>query len=305
MSALDIHVEDYLGLRRSLGFKLKREGQLLPQLAAYLDAAGASTVTSDLAIAWARLPTDVQPLQWAHRLGAARAFAAYLKTIDPGTELPPRDVFGARQQRPAPYLWSSTEIGQLLDATRALSPPLRAASHEALFGLLACSGMRVGEAIGLGQGDVDLATGVLMIRDGKFGRSRLVPLHPTSTEALRCYAAQRDRLCPRPRSNAFLFSSIGTALSYSQVHKTFSQLTTAIGLRHGGRPRIHDLRHSFAVSTLIGWQQSGADVGARMTVLSNYLGHVNPAGTYWYLSAAPELMGLAADRLDERYGARR
>ncbi len=243
MSALDTHVDDYLRLRRSLGFKLKREGQLLPQLVAYLEAAGASTVTSELAIAWARLPTDVQPLQWAHRLGSARAFAAYLKTIDPVTEVPPHDVFGARQQRPAPYLWSSTEIGRLLDATRTLSPPLRAASHEALFGLLAVSGMRVGEAIGLGQGDVDLAAGVLTIPDGKFGRSRLVPLHPTSTEALRCYAARRDRLCPRPRSSAFLFSSLGTPLSYSQVHKTFSQLTTAIGLRNGGRPRIHDLRH--------------------------------------------------------------
>ncbi len=272
---------------------------------AYLEAAGASTVTSELAIAWARLPPGVQPLRWAHRLGSARGFAAYLKTIDPATEVPPRDVFGARQQRPAPYLCSSAEICRLLEATRALRPRLRAASHETLFGLLAVSGIRVGEAIGLRQGDVDLAAGVLTIRDGKFGRARLVPLHPTSTEALRRYAGQRDRLCPRPRSNAFLFSSIGTALSYSQVHKTFTELTTAIGLRDGGRPRIHDLRHSFAVSTLIGWQQSGADVGARMTVLSNYLGHVNPAGTFWYLSAAPELMSLAADRLDERYGARR
>jgi integrase/recombinase XerD len=305
MSALDAHVHDYLRLRRGLGFKLKPEGRLLPQLVAYLDAAGASTVTSELAIAWARLPVGVQPIQWAHRLSAARAFAAYLKTIDSATEVPPPDVFGARQRRRAPYLWSPDDVCRLLEATRALRPPLRAATHEALFGLLAVSGMRVGETISLDRDDVDLNDGVLTIREAKLGRVRLVPLHSTSSEALRRYAVDRDRLCPRLRSTTFFLSSVGTTLDYSCVWRTFAQLTTTIGVRSAStQPRIHDLRHSFAVNALIGWQRAGVDVGEHIAVLSNYLGHVGPAGSYWYLSAAPELMGLAADRLDERYGAR-
>jgi len=305
MSELALHLADYLALRRALGFKLEREGTELPQLVAYLEVAGAATLTADLAIAWARLPQHVQPIRWAHRLGSARGFARYLATIDPTTEVPPRDVFGAREQRPAPYLWSEAEVCRLLEAARAIRPPLRAATHAAFFGLLAVSGMRLGEAIRLGRGDVDLSAGVLTIREAKFGRSRLVPLHPSATAALRAYAAIRDRLCPHPRSGTFFLSSVGTALLAGGVQHTFNQITTALGLRSATvRPRLHDLRHSWAVHTLIGWQRSGADVGAQMAALSTYLGHVNPAGTYWYLSAAPELMALAAARLDGRFGGR-
>lgn len=307
VSNLACHVDDYLRLRRALGFKLEWPGQLLPQLLAYHDAAGASTLTADLTIAWAQLPVGVQPLHWAHRLGAARGFAMYLKTIDPATEVPPppRDVFGAHQRRPTPYLWSDTDVCRLMEASRGLQPPLRAATHEALFGLLAVSGMRRGEAIDLGRDDVDLADGVLTIREAKFGRSRMVPLHPSAVEALRSYAALRDHLCPTPRSTTFFVSSIGTALHRDGVHKTFVELTTAIALRtQASRPRIHDLRHSFAVHTLIEWQRSGADCESQMASLSTYLGHVNPVGTYWYLSAAPELMELAATRLDGRFGGR-
>lgn len=306
MSSLQEHVDDYLRLRRALGFKLTREGQVLPQLVAYVEAADAATLTSELAIAWARLPTGVQPIKWAQRLSAARAFAAYMKTIDPATDVPPRDVFGARQRRPTPYLWSHEDICRLLEAARWLLPPLRAATHETLFGLLAVSGMRVGEAIALARDDVDLAAGVITIQDAKFGRSRLVPLHTTATEQLRCYAALRDRLCPGARSKTFFVSSVGTALGDHGVRKAFVQITTAIGLRTATvRPRMHDLRHSFAVDTLIRWQRSGVEVGERMPALSNYLGHVNPAETHWYLSASPELMQLAAERLDERFGGRR
>jgi integrase len=306
MNGLHEHVDDYLRLRRALGFKLEHDGQVLPQLAAYLEAAGATTVTSDLAICWARLPIGVQPIQWAHRLTAARGFAAYMKTIDPTTEVPPRDVFGARQRRPTPYLWSHDEIGRLLHAARELHPPLRAAGYEALFGLLAVSGMRVGEALALARDDVDLTAGLITISEGKFGRSRLVPLHQSATNHLRNYAARRDQLCPKPRSRAFFLSSIGTALGYSNVRDTFVKLTTAIGLRTATvRPRIHDLRHGFAVETLLRWQRSGIEVAERMPTLSDYLGHVNPAGTFWYLSATPELMQLAADRLDGRFGGSR
>ena len=293
-------------MRRALGFTLKREGQVLPQLVAYLDAAGAVTLTVELAIAWARLPQDVAPINWAHRLGAARGFATYLKTIDPATEVPARGVLPSIAARRIPHLWSPTEVSALLEATRQLRPPLRAATHKALFGLIAVSGIRIGEAIGLTRDDVDLAGGVLTIREAKFGYSRLVPLHPSATEALRSYAVRRDRLCPEPGSRTFFLSGVGTALLAGGVHRTFNQLTTAIGMRTAtARPRVHDLRHTFAVATLIDWHRSGVDLAGRMAVLSGYLGHINPAGTYWYLSASPELMALAAARLDDRYGAPR
>jgi integrase/recombinase XerD len=306
MSGLHGHVEEYLRLRRALGFKLKREGQMLPQFADYLDAAGARTVTSELAISWAQLPTGVQPITWAHRLSAARAFARFMKTIEPATEVPPRDVFGARQRRPTPYLWSQEEIVRLLTATRTLRPSIRAATHEALFGLLAVSGMRISEAIALERDDVELTDGIITIRESKLGRSRLVPLHPTANEALRSYAAKRDHLYPRPSAATFFLSSVGTALDDHGVREVFVKLTTAIGVRTPTtRPRMHDLRHSLAVETLISWQRSDVNVAQRMPALSNYLGHVSPTGTWWYLSAAPELMDLAAGRLEARFGGRR
>jgi integrase len=293
-------------MRRALGFKLRREGQLLLQLAAYLEQAGAQHLTTELALRWAQLPQNVAPINWAQRLGAARGFATYLKTIDPATEIPARGLLPASAPRPTPYLWSATDVARLLQATRELQPPLRAATHETLFGLIASSGLRLGEALGLSRDGADLGEGVLTIREAKFGHTRLVPLHQTVTDALARYAQCRDRLCPQPRSTTFFVSSVGTALRDHAVHRTFNQLTTALGLRTATtRPRIHDLRHSFAVRTLINWHRAEVDIESRMSVLSTYLGHINPAGTYWYLSASPELMGLAAARLDDRYGARR
>jgi integrase len=304
MSALDVYVEDYLRLRRALGYKMERHGLLLPQLVGYLEAAGATTVTSDLAIAWARLPMRARPNHWAARLAVARGFARYLTTIDPMTEVPPPGVFPARRHRPAPYLWSPEEICRLLEEARALPSPLRAATYEALFGLLATTGMRVGEAVGLERDDVDLRAGVVTIREAKFDRSRLVPLHPSTTEALSDYAAKRDRLCPRPRSTAFFLSAVGTRLERSAVDKTLRKITTSMGIRTTSvRPRAHDLRHSLAVGTLTGWLRAGVNVDEHMADLTTYLGHVSPADTYWYLSASPELMALAAERLDTRYGA--
>jgi len=300
------HVDDYLRTRRALGFKLAFPGHVLPRFAAYLDAAGASTITVGLAIDWAGLPEGVQTIMLAHRLGAVREFAKYLQTIDPATEVPPCGIWPASAPRPTPYLWSDSDIRALLDATRQLRPPLRAVTHETLFGLLVASGMRVGEALRLDRDDVDFHRGVVTIAEAKFGRSRLVPLHPSTTDAVGAYAARRDQLCPTATATTFFVTSVGSALHYSAVSATFNRLTTIIGVRTANvRPRIHDLRHSFAVRTLIGWHRCGIDVEARMPVLSNYLGHVDPAGTYWYLSAAPELMELAAARLEARYGTRR
>jgi len=306
MNALARHVEDYLRLRRALGFKLEREERLLAQLVAYLRTAGAATLTSELAVAWARQPASARPSHWAKRLGIARRFAIYLQTIDPATDVPPPGVFPARRHRPAPYLWSHRDIRKLLAGARSLRSPLRAATHEALFGLLATSGMRIGEVVAVGRDDLDLDVGVINVREAKFDRSRLVPLHPTTTEALRHYATERDRLCPRPRSSTFFLSSTGTALNRSGVGKTFRKITTEIGVRTATiHPRIHDLRHSFAVHTLIEWHRSNVDIDEHVGTLSTYLGHVSPADTYWYLSASPELMELAAERLHTRFGAAR
>ena len=202
MTDLAGHVQDYLRLRRALGFKLAFEGHVLPQLVAYLTDAGASTVTADLAIAWAGLPQGAKPISLAHRLGAARGFAKYLQTIDPTTQVPPSGIWPTSSPRPAPYLWSQTDILRLLRAAHRLSPPLRAASLETLLGLLAVSGMRVGEALHLTREDVDLRSGVLLIRDAKFDRERLVPLHPSTTDRLRTYAQSRDRWTSPARSRA-------------------------------------------------------------------------------------------------------
>ena len=307
MSALRGHVDDYLRVRRSLGFKLQRHGRLLPQLVAYLQAAGERTVTSELAIAWARLPVDAHPAHWAARLAVARGFAAYLQTIDPATEVPPAGVFAVRSQRAIPYLWSQPDICRLLAAARMLRPPLRAASYQALFGLLAVTGMRVGEAVALDRDDIGLAAGVITIRArvAKLERARLVPLHASTVDALDRYASTRARLCPRPASTAFFLCGAGTRIDRSDVSKTLRKITITLGLRtETTRPRTHDLRHSFAVSTLIDWQRSGVQVDARIAALSTYLGHVGPAETYWYLTATPELMALAAQRLDLRFGGR-
>lgn len=305
MSALSEHVEEYLRARRALGVKLERHGRLLPELADYLQAAGASTVTRELAISWAKLPAGAHPRHWAARLSIARGFAAYLQTIDPSTEIPPTGVFAVRYQRPTPYLWSQQDIRRLLDAASKLCPPLKAASYEALFGLLAVTGMRLGEAIALQPGDIDLDDGVLTLRASatKLERARIVPLHPTTVLALERFTNARARLCPRPRSNTFFISSVGTSLDRSAVAKTLRTLTTALGLRTDTvHPTAHQLRHSFAISTLIDWQRSGVKVDEQIAVLSTYLGHISPAETYWYLTATPELMASTAQRLERHLG---
>jgi integrase/recombinase XerD len=307
MSGLAEHATQYLRARRALGVKLERHGRLLPQLVGYLEAAGASTVTRELAISWARMPAGAHPQYWAARLSIARGFAAYLKTIDPTTEVPPAGVFAVRYQRPAPYLWSREDVNRLLDAARQLRPPLKAASYEALFGLLAVTGMRLGEALALEPDDVDLEGGVITIRaqNAKLERARIVPLHPTTVQALELYANTRARLCPRPRASAFFLSSTGASLNRSAVAKTLRELTTTVGLRTDSvRPTAHHLRHSFAVSTLFEWQRSGVQIDEQIAVLSTFLGHVSPAETYWYLTATPELMDSASQRLHRHLGGR-
>jgi integrase len=306
MSALREHLEDYLALRRSLGYKLARPGQMLPGFVSYLEAAGAVTVTTGHALAWATAPGGADPTWWRKRLAAVRGFARYLAPLVPGTDVPPRGLLpGPLSRRAVPYLYSGAEITALMTAAADIRPPLRAATYQTLIGLLAATGMRVGEAIGLDRGDLDAGQGLLTIRGGKFGRSRQLPLHASVLQALAGYAQLRDRRSPRPASPAFFISLAGTRLIYNNVHFTFRQLTTAASLRPRSaacRPRIHDLRHTFAVTALTRWYADGGDVAARLPLLSTWLGHADPAGTYWYLTGTPELLALAATRLDPHQG---
>jgi len=292
-------IADYLQVRRSLGYKLARPEKLLPQFAGYLEQAGAVTVTAEHALAWAVLPGG-SPDWHAYRLAVVRGFAAWLRTVDPAAEIPPAGLILSRKRRATPYLYSAAEITALMTAAQALRFPLRTATYQALTGLLAVTGMRVGEAISLDRGDADLDGGVLTVRNGKHGKSRLVPVHGTTAGALRDYLRLRDRLCPDPRTPAVFISPAGTRLLYCNVHATWKKLAASAGLapRSGScRPRIHDLRHSFAVRTMLDAYESGLDGQAVLAVLSTYLGHADPKATYWYLSASPELMAAAGQRL--------
>ena len=305
MSTLATALAEYLTMRRKLGFKLGREGQLLGDFVAYLDEQRATTVTTELAMAWAQRPKGAHRSWWGARLSAVRVFAKYLQTIDPATEVPPADILPARSQRATPYLYSSSDIDALMVAARGLTSEHRAVTYAMLIGLLAVTGMRVGEAIRLDLDDIDWSEGSLTIRQSKFGKSREVVLHPTTVEALRAYVRHRQQLRPRPRTPGFFVSMAGTRLIYNNVHFTFHELVgqAGIGPRSSRcRPRPHDLRHTFAVNTLLTWYRDGLDVPGRMHLLSTYLGHLDPSETYWYLSASPELLGLAGQRLERTLG---
>lgn len=307
MSDLRRDLDDYLAIRRALGFKLDRAGRLLADFVHHMEASGNETITIDAAVAFATLPPNGAPEWWGHRLSVVRTFARHLHAIDAAHQVPPPDVLPGRSHRATPYLYSDVDIAALMTAARGLRSPLRAATFETLVGLLAVSGLRIGEALRLDRDDVDLDEGVLMVRNSKFGKSREVPVHPTTVEALAAFARQRDRLCPRPAAPAFFLSLAGTRLLYCNAHLAWLDLVRRAGLQPRSatcRPRPHDLRHSFAVTTLLGWYRDGADVAARMPMLSTYLGHVHPANTYWYLSAAPELLAIVVGRLESTFGER-
>ena len=302
MNRLHERVEQYLAIRRSLGFKLEDHGRLLPQFVTYLDQRGAGTLTVEAALAWAIQPQQVDRFRWRQRLSVVRGFARWLQPLDPATQVPPADLLAYRRTRPIPYLFTEADIDALLAAIMTvLRHPLRVATHRTLFGLLAVTGIREGEAIGLDRDDVDLSAGLLTIRDSKFGKSRQLPLHPSTVAVLRDYAAQRDRLCLRPATSSFFISVQGRRLTGRRVRAVFTRLVDRAGLapRNGSRPpRVHDLRNGFAVHTLLDWYRDGGDVQARLPLLSAYLGHARPSSTYWYLQAVPELLTLAAQLLE-------
>jgi integrase/recombinase XerD len=291
-------VSDYVTLRRAMGYQLRGYERYLGDLVADVEHGAAETLTIEAAVAWATKPADVLPIQWKTRLGIARGFARYVQTLDAATEVPPSNLLAFRRSRPAPYLYSPDEIRALLDATDGLTP-LRAATSRAMLGLLAVTGMRVGEAIALDRCDVELRERCLVIRDGKGGGRRL-PLHSSTAEALEGYTRIRDRLCPSATAPSFFVSTVGTRVIYECFRRTFAKLRSTAGL-DGRRPlpRAHDLRHGFAVQTLLDWHRADVDVAARLPLLGAWMGHRRPASTYYYLQAAPELLALAAQRLPD------
>lgn len=305
MSDLRSALHDYLKLRRQLGFELKTQGRLLEGYVRFMERSGAQHITTELSLAWAKLPVHARPHTWRQRLGTVRGFARYMATIDPLSEVPSKDLLPACGARVAPYLYSPAEIAALMDEARMLTPPLRAATYETLIGLMATTGLRLGEAVGLDRADVDLEDGALHVRRAKQNKHREVPLHPSTTAALREYSRLRDRRWPKLETAAFFVSRLGVRLTTSAVNYTFPKLIRQVGLEGRGerlRPRPHDLRHTFAVRTLLEWHRAGAEVERQLPRLATYLGHVDPSSSYWYLQASPELLALVGQRLDGLFG---
>lgn len=300
MSVLGEHLDRYLTIRRALGFKLVDARRLLNDFVTFADAAGQSTITIQIALSWANLPPATSHAYRSQRMRAVRGFARYLHGLDPSVEVPPLDLLPARKHRPTPYIYTDRDVAAVMGAACRLRPPLLAATTQTVIGLLACTGIRIGEALRLDREDIDSAHQLLLIRDSKFGKSREVLIHPGTIRALAGYAKTRERLRPDGDPRSVFISTRGTRLGRKTFTPTFHTVLRHAGLVTSGSrpPTAHDLRHTFAVNTLLRWYRHGDDVAARMPLLSTYLGHVDPAATYWYLSAAPELLGLAARRLE-------
>jgi len=310
MSQLRTAAEDYLAMRRALGFKLGMQGRLLMQFVDHLERCGLETVTTEAAIAWATAPTGASAVWHGMRFGVARRFAAHLQLLDPRCEVPPPDVLPERHRRLPPHIYSTEQIAALMRQARRLRPALRAATAETVVGLLAATGMRSGEIMRLNHSDVDLPARTVHVVATKRNTSRNLIVHDSTAAALAAYARLRDDTVTAASSPSFFVSTTGHRLSQSTLNSTFSFLVRAAGLEpppgsRARRPRPHDARHSFAVTTLLAWYRAGEDVQARLPALSAYLGHVEPKDTYWYLSAVPELLALAGDRAEGRRERRR
>jgi len=302
MTPFTEHVEDYVRLRRSLGFKLEEHARQLRKFAVHLDGLNADCVTVDLAVAWAVEPkTPAGSVVPAMRLLVVRGFARYMAGIDPRTEVPPTGLIRLRRHRRPPFIYTDEQVLALMEQARtAIRQTLVAETYETLIGLLAATGMRISEAIKLDDADIDWPEAVLLVRESKFNKSRYLPVHHTTLAVLERYAADRDRLCRNRRDPSFLVSLRRRRLDACAAQVTFRRLCdgTGVGADAPFPPRLHDLRHTKAVKTLLGWYREGVDVHASLPSLSTYLGHLNPSYTYYYLSAAPELLAHAAGMLD-------
>lgn len=304
MSELRKALCSYLSTRRALGFDLRTPASYLRAFVTFLEEQGTPCVTTELALRWASAP-DGSPANCARRLGIVRQFATWLRTVDARTEVPPHGLMPHRYRRKSPYIYTDQEVSKLMRAARDLDSAkgLRGHTHCTIIGLLAVTGMRVSEAIALDRQDVDLDDGVLNIRRTKFGKSRLVPVHASTCDALRGYATARDHVVPTTATPGFFVGERGCRITGCAVRYNFAQVSRSVGLRprdgrrHGHGPRLHDLRHRFAAQTLVEWYRAGLDVEREMPKLSTYLGHVHINDTYWYIEAVPELLRLATERV--------
>lgn len=310
-TSLSSHVEKYLAERRRLGFSDRNDGYSLRSFARHVRAVGhRGPLTTEVMADWARHDSHASsdPHTWARRLKKLRTFTRWLQQFEPRTEVPNDAIFGSLPERQAPHIYSEQEIVDLLAAARRLGPApgLRGTVFETLFGLIASTGLRIGEALSLRNLDVDLNAGMLRIHQTKFGKSRQVPMHPSTVDALRRYRRKRDLAGePAAEDGAFFIGTRGRQrglpLGDRQVHRVFEKLRQQLGWRNRGThhaPRIHDLRHTFVVDRILQWQATGVDIDQAMLSLSTYVGHAMVTNTYWYLSAVPELMARAAGRFE-------
>lgn len=307
MTGLAAHLDDYLALRRSLGYQLAGVDGLLGDFVSYLEANGEGHVRAEAALAWASGRTGASAAVVADRLSVVRRFARYLRSFDERTEVPPKHLVAAPYPRRVPYLYSNAEVRALMRAALGLEPAHFAASVETLIGLMAATGLRPGEGRTLQLADLDLDVGELLVRDTKFAKSRVLPLGESTVAALAGFVDRRMAWCPETTTSLFV-SARKERLGASVLSAAFTRLRRVAGIDAGpGRrpPRLYDLRHAFAVATLLDWHAAGEDVEARLPVLSAYLGHANPSSTYWYLEASPELLAVVARRLEAHLGSPR
>lgn len=292
----------YLAERRCLGFDLKISGHVLMNFARFADAMEhRGSITEDLALAWAHSTPSQRPITWARRIEVIRPFAKHLKQLYPDTVVPRCDLCGRAHRRLTPHIYTKQELNELLAASAAMLPAgsIRPLTYEALFGLIAATGLRISEAINLSRDDVNLVAGTLTVRETKFHKSRLIPLHPTVTRAMKRYAARRTLVVATEPCNSFFVNLDGRKLHPRTVHWAFGRLREQLGwIARGDHalPRIHDLRHTFVCWRILKWYQDGENVDNRMIALSTYLGHVKPSDTYWYLTAVPDLMEIVSQK---------
>jgi integrase/recombinase XerD len=311
MTDWNAHWQDYVALRRQLGFKFYGESSLLRGFVGFVQKRRAPYLTTQLVLQWVLLPANITQGQRALRLGVVRGFAKYLKAREPRTEVPAQKLIPARRHRPEPYLYTDRQVLDLIRVAGQIDPqcPIKKLTLSTLLALLSVTGMRVGEALALDRQDIDFSQALLTVRWGKGNRSRLVPLHVTTVQALQRYARLRDKIYPQPTSPKFFLWTRGIPLRYPVAWRWFRVAAGRVGFspRGAGRGgcRLHDLRHYFAVRTLLNWYRSNVDVNARLPELSAYLGHVHASGTYWYVSAVPELLQLATRRWERRAKGRK
>ncbi len=306
MSKIRDCLDQYVATRRALGFSFYEPALSLGHFVDFLQAEQAKWITADLALRWSMQPSNVQRATWSRRLGQVRGFARWMAAIDYRTEVPAPGLLRPRRRRNPPHIYTENEIEDLLRTASALSSPtgMRALSYSTLISLLVATGLRPSEAMSLKDKDVDLNDGILSIRDSKFGKSRFVPIHESTRQALVCYVHKRNKICRQRACDAFLINEHGRRLNAGSTRRMFVRLSKATGLRptspdgrDGRGPRLQDFRHTFATNRMVQWYREGKDVALELPKLATYLGHVDVGLTYWYVEAVPELLDLAAKYL--------